>query len=201
MALFPPAPPLPYHNGPTSGFFQREERAFFAQAGKEIVRVRIEVDLKEGGELDSPAKPRSREGTTLSVPRPYSSTNASSHPQLHPPPQLSPNDIHPSPYPPTHAGRAPRAAPVTVTTQPVFPIPSHTSPQAPYPPNVHPSPNPQHAGFPLRAPEHERLHHPADGGEALPEEFRDDPEEAWRRPTPHSQRRRAGKHTRRVVVK
>ncbi|KAJ7123696.1 hypothetical protein C8R44DRAFT_784222 [Mycena epipterygia] len=34
------------------------------------------------------------------------------------------------------------------------------------------------------------------------DEFRtDDPDEAWRRPMPYNERRRAGKHTRRVVVR
>lgn len=199
MALFPPAPPVTFYSGPTSGFFQREERAFFAQAGKEIVRVRIEVDLKDGeGDAPPSQKARPRENSVHQMPRPYPSPN---HPQLHPPPQLSPNDLPPPPFPPpNHAGRTPRPAPA-VTTQPVFPIPSHASPPAPFPPNVHPSPGAQHAGYPLRAPSHERPHLTAEGSEALPDEFRDDPDEAWRRPMPHNQRRRAGKHTKRVVVK
>ena len=54
MALFPPPPPLNIRPGPTSGYFQREERAFFAQAGKEIVRVRIEVDMPQNNEGDDP---------------------------------------------------------------------------------------------------------------------------------------------------
>src|SRR6202020_501848 len=52
MALFPPAPPEVFP-GPTSGFFRRQERAFFAQAGKEIVRVRVEVDLPHELDVDS----------------------------------------------------------------------------------------------------------------------------------------------------
>ena len=203
MALFPPAPPQGViYGGPTSTFFQREERAFFAQAGREIVRVHIEVDveLKDGDSVVG-NKPRSRDGPSRSTSRPYPPTNPASHPKLHPPPQLSPTDAHSAPYPPTHTGRTPRSGPVTVTTQPVFPIASHPSPQHPFPPNVHPSPSSQHAGFPLPAPSRERPHHPADAGEALPEDFRDDPDEAWRRPMPHNQRRRAGKHTKRVVVK
>ena len=35
MALFPPAPPMNIVSGPTSGFFQNQEKAFFAKAGKE----------------------------------------------------------------------------------------------------------------------------------------------------------------------
>ena len=48
MAMFPAAPPAGFPEmrpGPTSGFFVRQERAFFAQAGREIVRVRVEVDF------------------------------------------------------------------------------------------------------------------------------------------------------------
>src|SRR6266581_6226081 len=59
MAMFPPAPPdnVQMRPGPTSGFFQQQERAFFAQAGKEIVRVRVDVDVARGSE--DPTKSRS----------------------------------------------------------------------------------------------------------------------------------------------
>ena len=202
MAMFPPAPPVTFHTGPTSGFFQKEERAFFAQAGKEIVRVRIEVDLKEG-EVDARStQQRPREGAAHQTPRSWPLGDAAPHPQLHPPPQMSPNDIPPAPFPPPgQSGRTPRPAPVGVTPQPAYPIPSHNSPLPPFPPNVHPTPNPPHS-FPLRTPSHsERSHLPADSNETLHDEFRDDPDDAWKRPTPHSQRRRAGKHTKRIVVK
>ena len=49
MAMFPAAPPAGFPEmrpGPTSGFFVRQERAFFAQAGREIVRVR-EIGVRE----------------------------------------------------------------------------------------------------------------------------------------------------------
>jgi hypothetical protein len=202
MAMFPPAPPVTFHTGPTSGFFQKEERAFFAQAGKEIVRVRIEVDLKEGEGDNRATQQRPREGAAHQIPRPWPSGNAPPHPQLHPPPQLSPSDGSPAPFSqPTHTGRTPRPAPVGITPQPAYPMSSQHSPQPPFPPNTHPSPNPPH-GFPLRTLSHaERPHPPTDGNETLHDEFRDDPDEAWRRPTPHNQRRRAGKHTKRVVVK
>lgn len=201
MAMFPPAPPLTFHTGPTSGFFQKEERAFFAKAGKEIVRVHIEVDLKEG-EGDARAQQHPRETAAHQIPRPWPPGNGPPHPQLHPPPQLSPSDAHPAPLrSPSHTGRTPRPAPIGLTPQPAYPTPSHNSPQPPFPPNVHPSPNAPH-GFPLRTPAHpERPRPPVDSSEAPHDEFRDDPDEAWRRPTPHNQRRRAGKHTKRVVVK
>ncbi|TFY77525.1 hypothetical protein EWM64_g6483, partial [Hericium alpestre] len=49
MRLFPPPPPDQYSSalkpGNTSVYFHRQEHAFFAQAGKEIVRVRVEADF------------------------------------------------------------------------------------------------------------------------------------------------------------
>ncbi|KAI0308565.1 hypothetical protein OF83DRAFT_1033292, partial [Amylostereum chailletii] len=48
MRLFPPPPPSQFSvlkGGPTSVYFHRQERAFFAQAGKEIIRVRVESDF------------------------------------------------------------------------------------------------------------------------------------------------------------
>ena len=41
----------------------------------------------------------------------------------------------------------------------------------------------------------------AHGGGAEAMVVEEDEDEAWRRPTPHNARRRAGKHTRRVIVK
>lgn len=197
MALFPPPPPVTFPTGPTSGYFQKEERAFFAQAGKEIVRVRFEVDLKDGEDAPTKAPARPREAAAHQMPRPHPGP----HPQLHPPPQHPPNHAPPPSFSPSnHPGRTPRPAPAPAPAPAVFQIPTHTPPQPPFPPNVHPSPNAQHAVFPLRTSSHERPHLPAEGGETLREDFRDDPDEAWRRPTPHNQRRRAGKHTKRVVV-
>ena len=201
MALFPPPPPVTFPTGPTSGYFQKEERAFFAQAGKEIVRVHIEVDLKEDEDAPAKATARPREGAGHHMARPWPA-NAGAHPQLHLPTQLPSNHVPPASFsPPTHAGRTPRPAHTPPSAPTVFQIPTHNPAQPSFPPNVHPSPNPQHAAFPLRTASHERPHLPVEGGKTLHEDFRDDPDEAWRRPTPHNQRRRAGKHTKRVVVK
>ncbi|KAI0092349.1 hypothetical protein BDY19DRAFT_929694 [Irpex rosettiformis] len=167
MALFPPAPPVNVLTGPTSGFFLAEERAFFAKGGKEMVRVRIEVDMPREGDPDSLAKSRQWAASSSS---PRSQTFS---------PQTSPLDRMPSSLPPTNPPRPVRSGPVTVTTQPVFPIVSHSTPRAP--------------PYPL----HERRH----SVQADAEELHNDPDEAWRRPMPHNQRRRAGKHTKRVVVK
>lgn len=68
--------------------------------------------------------------------------------------------------------------------------------------NLHSAPSSQHSGIPLRSPPHETL--PAPGAKVesqAAEDYREDSDDAWRRPTPYSDRRRAGKHTRRVVIR
>ncbi|KAH9852980.1 hypothetical protein C2E23DRAFT_859602 [Lenzites betulinus] len=162
MALFPPAPP-PVRPGPTSGFFQREERKFFAQAGKEIVRVRLEIDT---------------------VPRL----------PLHPHPHPHPHQQHSPALPPLPAAPAP--IPHTTSPRTHLPPPPASTPHAalqPPPPPVAlggpgypPPPPPPRAGG---------------GGGAGDAMVVEEDDEAWRLPTPHNARRRAGKHTRRVIVK
>ncbi|KAG6890132.1 hypothetical protein C0995_011425 [Termitomyces sp. Mi166 len=176
MALFPPAPPqmTEMRGGPTSGFFRRQERAFFAQAGREIVRVRVEVDIQNGVDPDS-SKPRGRD-----ISRPWPPPPHFPH---HSPLQSSASALYS--HPP--GSRPPRgAAPVTST--PLYPIPSHSPSQ--HPPNLHPPA--------LRTPPHES---PQSGpkSEFQQDEYGDD--DAWRRPIPYAERRRAGKHTRRVIVR
>lgn len=131
--------------GPTSGFFQRQERAFFAQAGKEIVRVRVEVDV--------PVDEATREA--------------------------GPQTWHPSSPAGYQKSRPSRAIP-----GPTYPGSPHGQPPQ-LPLNLH---TPA-----LRTPPHE-----PPKGEFQAEE---DTDEAWRRPTPYTDRRRAGKHTRRVIVR
>jgi len=134
MALFPPAPPASFPEmkpGPTSGFFQRQERAFFAQAGKEIVRVRVEIDVDDKSRAWSHEKPRQ----SRPMQSPGMFPGGSPHGQ---PPQL--------------------------------------------PPNLH-------------------THHDGTTKEFQAEDYRDDTDDTWRRPTPYADRRRAGKHTRRVIVR
>ncbi|KAF8877762.1 hypothetical protein CPB85DRAFT_1235077 [Mucidula mucida] len=127
MAMFPPAPPsiFPARGQNTSGYFQRQERAFFAQAGKEIVRVRVEVDLPHGSGSPHDDKPR--------------------HPMDPGPRSWAPSPAH-----------------------------SHSHPPQPPPPGRRNGPVPVN---------------PADA------------DEAWKRPMPFNERRRAGKHTRRVIVR
>jgi len=192
MALFPPAPPANFAEmrpGPTSGFFQRQERAFFAQAGREIVRVRVEIDVPQQDDTHSGSKIRepSQSGPPRSWPQ------LPPHPQHHSPvePPLGPYPHHPK------QPRSSRAMPTPV--QPMLPVPPH-GPQPPL--NLHSTPSSHHSGVNLRSPPREPHSIPSAKVETQgSEEYRDDSDDAWRRPTPYADRRRAGKHTRRVVVR
>ncbi|KAJ7607549.1 hypothetical protein FB45DRAFT_947877 [Roridomyces roridus] len=168
MALFPAQPPdslAALRAGPTSGYFQRQERAFFAQAGREIVRVRVDVDI-DPAELSANAAKRSR-GAWAPPP------TAVPHRAAPPPPAtpvFAPNS-HPTlpPHPPPHAH-------------------PHSAPH-PRPPSVPHHPHPHAA-----PPSNPRSPPPDDAGS-------DDTDDSWRRPMPYHERRRAGKHTKRVVVR
>lgn len=192
MAMFPPAPPDNFPElrpGPTSGYFQRQERAFFAQAGKEIVRVRVEVDLQNAVDQDTiPAKIRA------GAPRPWPHPQPPTAP--HHSPVQSPSTVpalypHPSGSRPAQRGSAP------VTAAPLFPM-THSTPSQ-LPPNLHPTAS-QQPGIGLRTPPQEAT--PSGVPVAKPEHQADDyDDESWRRPMPYAERRRAGKHTKRVIVR
>ncbi|KAG6897083.1 hypothetical protein C0992_004253 [Termitomyces sp. T32_za158] len=161
--------------GPTSGFFQRQERAFFAQAGREIVRVRVEVDI-QNGDADS-SKLRGRDTSML--------WSSSTHITNQSPVQSPASAL----YPHAPGPRPPPRGTAPVTSTPLYPIPTH-SPSSQHPPNPHPpalrtSPHESPQGGPKR--------------EFVQDEYGDD--DAWRRPIPYAERRRAGKHTRRVIVR
>ncbi|KAF8624036.1 hypothetical protein AX15_006060 [Amanita polypyramis BW_CC] len=197
MAMFPPAPPetpLETRGGPTSGFFQRQERAFFAQAGKEIFRVRVEIDM-------APHAPEMEGAHVKTRPRDVNAPHAWPPPlPAHPPPNGSlshHSSAHAASSPVALAnpnGRPNQRSGVSIT--PGYPVNTH-SPTLHHPPNLHSSP----AGMTLRTPTQEAI--PAASQrpktEFPPEEF--DPDEAWRRPIPYAERRRAGKHTKRVIVR
>lgn len=192
MAMFPPAPPETFPEmrpGPTSGYFQRQERAFFAQAGKEIVRVRVEVDLPHGVDADSPHMKSSRGRDSRTWPQP-GHAQASTGPHNSPATSSAAPLLYPHP-----ASRPPQRGPIPVTPATLYPIGSHP------PPNLHPPPTSHQPGAGLRTPSHD----PAQPGappkvEFQNDDYRDD-DEAWRRPMPYAERRRAGKHTRRVIVR
>lgn len=185
--MFPPAPPAFIGMGPnTSGYFQRQERAFFAQAGKEIVRVRVEIDVPQDAELENGrGKARSRDTW------PPPSHGQSPHPLHRSPPHSSAGA--PPTFPHQSNSRQSRGAPVPITPTPLNPASHHHSNQPP--PNLHP-PTPYHGGVP-----HDSSHSGPPTSDGQSDEFRDNPDEAWRRPMPYAERRRAGKHTRRVVVR
>jgi len=181
MAMFPPAPPdnIPeMRAGPTSGFFQRQERAFFAQAGKEIVRVCVDVDVGNGSD-DSV---KSRIGNSS---RPWSSASGPSGTT-----SVQPS-LQGSPVPYPH----PSSRPWVNFNPALGPVASHSPPVTQ---NTHsPSHHPPTSG--IRTPPQEIL---SSGPQIQKPEFalEDFPtDESWRRPMPYAERRRAGKHTRRVL--
>ncbi|KIM53267.1 hypothetical protein SCLCIDRAFT_454015 [Scleroderma citrinum Foug A] len=222
MALFPAPRPadLPeLRQGSTSGFFQRQERAFFAQAGRDVFRSRLDIDAPDA------------------EPHPKSSTVPRTWPQLPPHPQ-HPSPTGDSPYMRTKQSRSmpgplPTSAPPTTASAAanMYPVSSPssssshtmhngTAPPPPPPPLVpvssssppthhhhhHPPPPPPHdSPHGLRTPPHDH-HHPQPAASKMEFALHDDmggsggggaggPDESWR---PHD-RRRAGKHTKRVM--
>jgi len=182
MALFPPAPPatLEMKPGSTSGYFRREERAFFAQGDREIVRVRMEMDLPQGSDRKNghdKGKGREPLANQNGGPRPYL-------PQMASPPQ-PPTYPHPS-------SRQPRGPPMPVASSSF-----QTSPRGQH--DLPPPPLPLQRG--LHSAPHDSVHSNPNH-EFHPEESnQDNPDESWRRPMPYAERRRAGKHTKRVIVR
>ncbi|KAF8958765.1 hypothetical protein BDZ97DRAFT_2046565 [Flammula alnicola] len=192
MAMFPPAPPDNFPEmrpGPTSGFFQRQERAFFAQAEKEIVRVRVEADPPHGAEpepvkstpvnassrlwMNGPAAPSS---STIPL---YSPVQSSSAPILY---------SHPSTQPSQRGV-------ISATPAPLYPATSsHASPIShALAPSLHLTP----LGTGLCTPPQDSIPPPPSKPEYPSEEY----DEPWKQPTPCAERRRAGKHTRHVIVR
>ncbi|KAL0952668.1 hypothetical protein HGRIS_006911 [Hohenbuehelia grisea] len=268
MAMFPPAPPDIFPEmrpGPTSGFFQRQERAFFAQAGKEIVRVRLEVDLPEDPHrghhhhpnhhqhLHHPAHPHPHPHSHSHSPpksRPAQALPPQSRPQWPPSgpatgpgapgpaasPQSTPSLYHPAQRGgPAAAGGGSASGSGSAASSVSSRAPGQIYASAPAGPPV----SAHHAGsVALRSPQQEHPHahaHTQQRGMPPPPhaqqsaqsqsqqpqsqqqsplsaqpkaEFpqddqysREDPDESWRRPMPYAERRRAGKHTRRVIVR
>lgn len=193
MALFPPPAPSNFPEnqpGHTSGYFAHQERAFFAQAGKEILRVG-DVDFET--DVETP-RPKHR-GPSRSWPTHTSPTH---HAQPPAPPSSAPLPQQPppsvaAPYPLPHSRpRTNPSAPVTV-----YQVPSSHG-LSPVTPTIH---SPPHYPIPTnrRSPPLDPIH-PGPSAD-FSDEFRDDPDEAWRRPMPYAERRRAGKHTKRVIVR
>ncbi|KAF8486801.1 hypothetical protein DFH94DRAFT_659708 [Russula ochroleuca] len=184
MRLFPPQPPeqpLFLKQGSTSLYFRRQEHQFFAQAGKEIIRVRVESDFppSAGGSRNVKGK------EPVSAPHAWPS---------HAPPPPPPQAMQP---PPEHAHAPP--AHMHSPPHPVQPYPHH------HPDMPRGAPGPIGATGSVAPPGYAPPHHPAamvrNAPPPMSDDIREDDDQSWRRPTPHGERRRAGKHTRRVVVK
>lgn len=200
MALFPPAPPTAEIRHSTSGFFQRQERAFFAQAGREILRTWPQHSPVEmAPSPSSPPYPRSKPHRTMPGPPPPASPRTAA-----PTPTAPPNNLNPP--------MVPQPAPLS-------------SPQVHHPHDHHQlSHHPPHPSALGLRPPHDHHHHPQQPQQPppmpaglskvefqAPEDYRDDnglasmgpggPDDSWRRPTPYADRRRAGKHTRRIIVR
>lgn len=226
MAMFPPRPPtnFPIRSEPTSRYFQPQERSFFAQPGKEIVRVHVEVDLPHRGtdslseaQQNGLTKSRAiRDPASLrSWPAGHSPASSAmsvinSHPThsptLHPSSNSSasqsqaPNYSHSNSLSSTTRSSQ-RGGVTSLISAPLFPqMPPHPGPSSSQPPpNLHPV-SMQHHGAGLRTPPPSSAGTPSTKTEQT-EDYRDDPDEAWRTPMPYAERRRAGKHTRRVIVR
>ncbi|KAJ6554363.1 hypothetical protein B0H19DRAFT_860800, partial [Mycena capillaripes] len=103
MAMFPPQAPDNFSEmrpGPTSGYFQRQERAFFAQAGKEIVRVRVDVDLQP----EPAGTPKSQAHAARAASRPWPPSGPPPSSASTSNPSTSAPSASPALYPrPTHA--------------------------------------------------------------------------------------------------
>ena len=197
MAMFPPAPPdnSEMRPGPTSDFFKRQERAFFAQPGKEIVRVRVDVDFPHGSELDVKQQRPSSRPRSLNGSGPCPGTSSTTTLPHHSPGQ-SPSAPIRYPHPATRPAPSPRVA-VPVNPSPMFPpLSSHTPTSSQLPYNLYPPVPHQTTG--LCTPPEDSTTPP----NSKPEDTKDDEvDESWRRPMPYAERRRAGKHTRRVIVR
>ncbi|KAL1741377.1 hypothetical protein HDZ31DRAFT_84860 [Schizophyllum fasciatum] len=178
MAMFPAKRPECKPPGASSDIFARQERAFFAQAGGEIRRVRVEADAPDA------AAPRGWPGHGQPLqPAPHPMTPAQ-NPAVYP-------------YHPAHGARPA----VHMPPPPGPPMHGHPYPPPPMPQEPVPHPRPAHHRQPsggMRTPPREPAAPPSQPHADI---VLEDSDESWRRPIPCSERRRAGKHTKRVVVK
>ena len=190
MAMFPPAPPNNFdiRPGSTSDFFRPQERAFFAQAGKEIIRV------THGSELDV----RQQRPTS----RPWALNG----------PGSGPGPLSSSPTPPHHSPGQSPSAPLLYPHPATRPVPVNPPPMFPSPPLSSHTPTLASTGnqIPSTGVLYPPIPHQTTSGLCTPPEdpttppnssSKYEPDESWRRPMPYAERRRAEKHTRRVIVR
>jgi len=196
----PPAPSITsmLHNRrteTTSGYFHLQERAYFAQAGKEIIRVRVDVDVRDMPiDVDHDDKRRSR-GMEMDVRRRDDEARIAGANTPHH--QVSPHMMAMRNPRDHHRDNKEHSSPRDVHSKPSLPNLRRMSIDS-----VHPhSPPKSRYAYPPEA-EHESRELRLGPSEYIPGySLPDDSDEAWRRPMPHGERRRAGKHTRRVIVK
>lgn len=222
MAMFPPPPPDNFPEmrpGPTSGYFQRQERDFFKNPGKEILRVRLEVDMPyDGGSEHAKQSSSLSRANSGSSSRPWPPPPGGGANSSHLPPVSGSTSSHsphlssqPS-YSHSHPGSraSPRGVGALSNSSPLFPLSTnhphpHSHSQSAPPSNLHPSQH-HHQNVPLQRtpPQDHGSQGPGSSGKSsgdgYPAGAYDDDEE-WRRPMPLAERRRAGKHTRRVIVR
>jgi hypothetical protein len=209
MKMFPPPAPsvssMPHNRREaTSGYFHLQERAYFAQAGKEIIRVRVDVDVRDvtmnvdernhdadkrrsrGMEIDGGR--RRDEETRLPGP------SASIHPQVSPhlstirSPREHREDGEHVPSRDLH----PKHSMPSLRRMSIESMHPHSPPKSRYaypPDNKHEPRELRLAPSEYMSPSSTVYSHP------------DESDESWRQPMPYGERRRAGKHTRRVIVK
>jgi hypothetical protein len=244
MALFPPPPPSrPVEQGPTSGYFSQQERAYFSRPGREVIRLRDgprspherdrEHDRNRGKHRHNPMPalpPHSTAPPTVFIPPSTRTHMQGSHsPLLYSPsgrPLPTPVDFayasRHSGQPPSHstsssgAHRLPPGGVTTISIPPAHtPVPGHTAsthgqgpPLGSAPPmhSYHGPPHPTPTGPGHWPSEHDpgyqlHSHDLAHRRSSRDDGMQPDQDQAWRRAMPPSERRRAGKHTKRVIVK
>ncbi|KAH8822659.1 hypothetical protein DL96DRAFT_1714110 [Flagelloscypha sp. PMI_526] len=180
MSIFPTQPNNPeLRPGPTSNYFERQERAFFAH-GNELKSVQLHLEAKS-------SDPNSRHASS----RGSFEDNGAQH-WRSPTPVLPRRQDSPTPlFYPRPGARGP-------SNRPAPPSASYSPPMNAFPPvREHPTPPPSHHA-PSRVARHPS---PSGSSHALSSEEHPDEDDNWRRPMPHSERRRAGKHTKRIVVR
>ncbi|KDQ62506.1 hypothetical protein JAAARDRAFT_54442 [Jaapia argillacea MUCL 33604] len=180
MAMFPPPPPNLSES--SSHYFHRQERAYFAQKGNEIIRVQAELDRKDSSMMVDEARIEQK---------PIRTTNSGFE------------AWHSSP---THP-RSPFEVPAAFSSSQV-PFGSHPRPSAVGPPvpiqldsSYRPS---SHYSLPPLSARHSLTpasHHSSSASASRRCDGLDCPEEASQRPLSRPERRRPANHTKRSIVK
>jgi len=203
MKMFPPPAPSvsslpPNRREATSGYFHLQERAYFAQAGKEIIRVRVDVDLRDVAmnvdERHHDTDKRRSRDMSMEV-HGGRRRDEEARPSVSIHPQVSPH-LATMRSPREHREDGEHVPSRDLHSKHSVPSLRRMSIDSPHSPPKSRYAYPQegkHEPRELRlAPEYSpssTYSHPEDS------------DESWRQPIPYGERRRAGKHTRRVIVK